>query len=168
MGDTMSTDFMLRDYRGDDAEAVNALALGAFAQYQADYDDWPGFARKIAGMSALSAAAELVVATRGERLVGAVAYVAPGAPKAEFFDPAWAIVRMLVVAPDCRGEGIGRALTLACEQRARRDGARTMALHTSPIMEVALGMYLRMGFAVERAVAPIHGVAYNVYTKSLS
>ncbi|MGE5478184.1 MAG: GNAT family N-acetyltransferase [Bacteroidales bacterium] len=163
----MPAEFMLRDYRDGDAGAVNALALAAFAQYQTDYDDWPGFAGKIAAMSALSASAELIVAARGDRLVGAVAYVAPRAAKAAFFDPAWAVVRMLVVAPDCRGMGIGRALALACESRARRDGAAIMALHTSPIMEVALGMYLRMGFAELGAVAPIHGVPYGVYTKSL-
>lgn len=163
----MPENFMLRDYCDSDAGGVNALALAAFAQYQSHYHDWPEFSRKVAAMSALSATAELVVATQAGRVVGGVAYVAPHVPKAEFFHPAWAVMRMLVVAPDCRGQGIGRALTLACEQRARRDGAGVMALHTSPIMHVALSMYLRMGFCLERAVAPIHGVPYDVYMKSL-
>lgn len=159
--------FTLRDFCEGDADAVNALALAAFRQYRPHYDDWPTFSSKVAAMSALSATAEIIVATLSGRLVGAVAYVAPGAPKADFFNPAWATMRMLVVAPECRGKGIGRALALACEQRARREGAGILALHTSPIMEIALQMYLRMGYALERAVAPIHGVSYNVYLKAL-
>ncbi len=74
---------------------------------------------------------------------------------------------MLVVDPACRGNGIGRALTDECLARARRDGAKVMALHTSPIMTVALPMYLRMGFAWLRAAPPIFGVDYAVYTKAL-
>ena len=53
---------------------------------------------------------------------------------------------MLVIDPGARGRGLGRLLTEECVRRARRDGAPTVALHTSPIMEVALPMYLRMGF----------------------
>lgn len=164
----MTGEFTLRDYLGGDAAAVNAVALAAFGQYLSHYDDWPIFSGKISAMSGLSATAEIIVATLSGRVVGAVAYVSPYAPKADFFSPAWATMRMLVVAPESRGRGIGRALALACEQRARRDGADILALHTSPIMEIALHMYLRMGYALERAVAPIHGVAYNVYLKSLA
>ena len=65
------------------------------------------------------------------------------------------------------GHGIGRALTEECIRRAERDDAPAIALHTSPIMEVALPMYLRMGFEFVRAVTPIHGVPYGVYRMHL-
>jgi hypothetical protein len=42
-----------------------------------------------------------------------------------------------------------------------------IALHTSPIMSVALPMYLKMGFAKAYDAPPIFGVAYAVYTKAL-
>jgi hypothetical protein len=42
-----------------------------------------------------------------------------------------------------------------------------IALHTSPIMSVALPMYLKMGFAKACDAPPILGVAYAVYTKAL-
>ena len=48
-----------------------------------------------------------------------------------------------------------------------RDFASAIALHTSPIMTVALPMYLRMGFAKLRDAPPILGVDYAVYTKAL-
>ena len=51
--------------------------------------------------------------------------------------------------------------------RARRDGSPIIALHTSPIMSVALPMYLKMGFAKAYDAPPIFGVAYAVYTRAL-
>lgn len=78
----------------------------------------------------------------------------------------WPIMRMLVVSPQARGAGVGRRLAQECIDRAVRDGADVFALHTSPIMSVALPMYERMGFRLVREVQPVLGVAYAVYLKS--
>lgn len=72
-----------------------------------------------------------------------------------------------MVAPPYRGLGIGRALTEECIHRAERDGAPLIALHTTPIMKVALPMYERMGFEYERDVPPIFGVPYAIYLKRI-
>lgn len=74
---------------------------------------------------------------------------------------------MLVVEPSNRGKGIGRSLTDVCIERAKRDKSKVIALHTSPIMEVALKMYLRMGFSLHCGAPAIHGVSYGVYIKNL-
>lgn len=42
-----------------------------------------------------------------------------------------------------------------------------IALHTSPIMTVALPMYLRMGFEYARDAPHLHGVPYRIYLKRL-
>jgi ribosomal protein S18 acetylase RimI-like enzyme len=70
---------------------------------------------------------------------------------------------MLVVEPAARGRGIGRRLTEACITRAKCDGASVIALHTSPAMQVALAMYLKMGFELQRHVPDRFGVSYGVY-----
>ncbi|MES2129547.1 MAG: GNAT family N-acetyltransferase [Pseudomonadota bacterium] len=155
----------IRPFRPADASAVNALGLAAFEQYRDAYDDWPAFQARIANTAGLAEAGELIVAERDGRLAGAVAYFGPGAPKPDFFRPEWPIMRMLVVAPQARGHGIGRALAQACLERARRDGAPVFALHTSAMMQVALPMYLRMGFAWHAATPLIHGVRYDIYLK---
>ena len=119
-------------------------------------------------MSGLSGEAELLIAEEGGRIAGAVAYCPPfSQPRADFFEARWPLIRMLVVAPEARGRGIGRSLTEACIERARRDGARSIALHTSPVMEVAMALYLRRGFRLERRVPDRFGVPYAIYLLDL-
>jgi GNAT superfamily N-acetyltransferase len=157
----------IRDYVDSDAENVNRIALAAYGQFHDQFQDWPAMLAWLATASDLSATGETIVVDVQDKLAGAVTYFGPGRPKAEFFDQSWPIIRMLVVDPAYRGNGIGRALTNECIARAKRDGSPIIALHTSPIMTVALPMYLRMGFAKAHDAPPIFGVAYAVYTKAL-
>jgi hypothetical protein len=70
----------LRDFRADDAAAVNQVALAAFEQYRQAYADWATFSPSIGNMAALADAAELIVAATPDRISGAVAYVGPHCP----------------------------------------------------------------------------------------
>jgi GNAT superfamily N-acetyltransferase len=157
----------LRDYSPTDAAAVNALAVTAFEEFSNAYDDWSGFKTKISAMSSLATSGEIVVAEHQSRLVGAVAYIGPHKPKSEIFRPEWPIMRMLVVSPEARGLGAGRALAEECLARAKRDKAVIFALHTSELMAVALSMYQRMGFRWWASAPLIHGVPYGIYIKNI-
>lgn len=158
----------LRDYAPRDHLEIGRVALAAFEQFKDAYSDWPAMAGNVSRMGALADIGELIVAEDEGRLVGGVAYVGPHKLKAAYFEPSWPIIRMLVVTPSARGQGIGRQLTQACMHRATRDGAPIIALHTTPIMSVALSMYLRMGFVAVRNAPNIYGVPYSVYTKALA
>ena len=161
------TDIRIRDYQGSDADNLNRVAIAAFSQFREHYQDWPAMLAGLSKTSDLSASGEVIIAELQHAFAGAVAYFGPDRPKAPFFDQRWPIIRMLVVDPAFRGNGIGRALTDECIARARRDGSPIIALHTSPIMTVALPMYLRMGFVKAHDAPPIFGAAYAVYTKAL-
>jgi ribosomal protein S18 acetylase RimI-like enzyme len=158
----------VRAFEAADAEAVNAVALDSFEQYRGVYDDWETLERAVGATSALAEDAQLLVAELDGKIAGAVAYCPPfSETRASFFEPSWPLIRMLVVAPAARGRGLGRSLTEACIERARRAGASAIALHTSPVMEVALALYLRMGFTLERRVPDRFGVPYAVYLLDL-
>ena len=157
----------LRDYQSADAENLNRIAVSAFDQFQDHYSDWPAMRAGLSKTSDLGVSGEVIIAELQGTFAGAVAYFGPNSEKAAFFDQRWPIIRMLVVDPAFRGKGIGRALSNACIARARRDGSPIIALHTSPIMSVALPMYLKMGFVKAHDAPPIFGVAYAVYTKAL-
>ena len=163
----MDTDILIRDYHHDDANAVNATALSAFEQFSSQYDDWIGFKKRIGSMSDLSQHAKLFIAEYNSEVCGAVGYVSPGSSLPDFFSEEWASLRLLVVNPSCRGKGIGRGLVEMCISRAKQDGASVLAIHTSPIMEVALPMYLRIGFVKVKDIPEIHGVPYSIYKLAL-
>lgn len=157
----------LRAYVDADAPVINRLAVLAFSQYSDKYSDWPAMTKVLEKMSDMAKTAEVVIAEHEGRIVGAVGYLPPFAAKAAHFKPAWPLVRMLVVDPDARGLGAGRVLTDACIERARRDRAPEIALHTSEMMTVALPMYLRMGFVRVTDAPPLFGVPYGIYVKRL-
>ena len=159
---------LIRPYAPADADEVNAVARSAFAQYEGIYKDWDILIRGVGAMASLAEQGEIIVA-EDHRVVGAVCYCPPAsAPRAAFFEREWPIIRMLVVDPNARGQGIGRKLTEECIRRAAREEANLIALHTSPAMQTALAMYVRMGFTLTRRVPDRFGVPYGVYTLSLT
>jgi GNAT superfamily N-acetyltransferase len=54
--------------------------------------------------------------------------------------------RLLAVGDAARGRGIGKALTLACIDKARKLGLKQVIIHTTKAMLPAWRMYERMGF----------------------
>jgi len=147
---------------------LNRIAVSAFGEFRDHYQDWPAMRASLSKTSDLSASGEVIIAElqhtfrRRCRL-----FWAGSSEKRRSSTRPGPIIRMLVVDPAFRGKGIGRALTDECIARARRDGSPIIALHTSPIMTVALPMYLRMGFVKACDAPRIFGVAYAVYTKAV-
>jgi ribosomal protein S18 acetylase RimI-like enzyme len=158
---------LIRDFRSEDTEALNRIALAAWEQYRPAFSDWARTTVSLARATHFAKEAELLVAEDDGLVVGFVGYVGPGRDREDIFDPSWALIRLLSVDPVARGRGIGRALSETGIERARRDGASVIALHTSPVMSVALGMYLRMGFIHTRAIADRNGLPYAIYTLRL-
>lgn len=162
---------LYRAFEERDAAGVNAVALAAFKQYAHDYDDWITRQTGFTKAAELAQIGETIVAEQNEQVVGAVTYMAPDPAqrlaRADYFDASWAIMRMLVVDPNARGQGIGHALAQACITRAQRDKVQILALHTSVVMTVAQPMYLRMGFRLAKQLPPMGGMAYGLYTLEL-
>jgi ribosomal protein S18 acetylase RimI-like enzyme len=131
------------------------------------FNVWPQTARLVGSLAALATELELIVGELDGRVAGAVGYVAPFAPREAAFAPDWGLVRLLSVTPAARGHGLGRRLTEECIARARRDRAAAIGLHTSPVMQVALPLYRRLGFVYERALPDRNGVPYALYRLTL-
>lgn len=57
-----------------------------------------------------------------------------------------AAFRLLAVNPEIRGKGLGRQLIQCCMEQAKKDGHRSMVIHSTKTMMVAWKMYEKMGF----------------------
>ena len=79
-------------------------------------------------------------------VVGAVLFLHPNGPLAQMAQDGEAEFRVLAVAPEARGQGIGEAMVDACVQRARAAGAPAVALWSQPTMTAAHRLYERLGF----------------------
>lgn len=158
----------LRDYTPADAVAVNAVAKAAWQQFEPGFKtDWEGFISYAANTAALADELDLIVAEVDGKMIGVIGYVRPQRPRENVFPMDWAVIRMLSVHPDARGQGAGRALTLECVNRAKRDGAGIIGLHTGPMFSTALEMYLRMGFTLQRALPDRRGNPVNLYAMEI-
>ena len=83
-------------------------------------------------------------------LDGALAGTITLYPDGQFYDervpPQWACLRLLSVAPEARGNGVGKALMEECLSRARRLGSSRVLLHTLPFMTAAIALHESLGF----------------------
>ena len=75
---------------------------------------------------------------------------------------------MLAVSPKYRGQGIGRQLTKECIQRAKRDQAEVIGLHTSELMVTARRMYEKLGFQQDTELPRNFGIRYWRYILKLA
>jgi GNAT superfamily N-acetyltransferase len=142
----------IRDARGSDARAIEAVTLSAYQEYAPLMPSlWDAYRENIVSTLAAPEPASQLVAERGSRMVGTV-LLYPAATDSDDRTPfprPYPEVRLLAVAPSARGKGIGEALMRECIRRARRSGATTLALHTTDLMRAAMRLYTRMGFQRE-------------------
>ncbi|MDX6548470.1 MAG: hypothetical protein QOG33_2020 [Gaiellales bacterium] len=106
------------------------------------------YAAMLRDVAARARHAEVLVAVGDDGvLLGGVTYVGdPASEWAEFDAADEACFRMLAVADEARGQGVGTALVQACIDRARRDGKARLSLLTTDNMHAAHRLYERLGF----------------------
>jgi predicted N-acetyltransferase YhbS len=147
---TKKNELKIRDARSEDRGAARKVTLSAFQQYSAvmPAPRWEGYRENILATLTEVEPAQQIVAEKEGIIIGAVLLYPPGIAfstpdKGPLTCPE---VRLLAVAPEARGQGIGTALMQECIRRARLLGASCLNLHTADIMQVAKRMYERMGF----------------------
>lgn len=161
------TDLVIRPARPDEYATVGDLVVEAYRTLPDPHDHYEPRLRDVATRAATSVV--LVAASEG-RLVGTVTYVPGPGPDAEVQDPDAATIRMLGVAPEARGRGVGQALVEACIVKARGGGRRRVLLDTETTMTAARRLYERLGFRREPGHdwSPVPGMLLLGYALELA
>jgi predicted N-acetyltransferase YhbS len=164
---TEQREFIVRDARPSDSEAINHLCVEAYAEFRPVIGEpnWKRLRETLSTASSLINEGELIVAEDASGVVGVVLYIPPrqgisGSPRS-----AW--LQTLAVSPSRRGQGVGGGLTRECIERARRDGADSIGLTTAEMMTVARPMYERLGFTKESDLGQRFGVPHARYVLRL-
>jgi ribosomal protein S18 acetylase RimI-like enzyme len=144
-----------------------------YAAYAADdlIDDDHGYARQLRDAAGRSGDTDLLVAVDAETgaLLGTVTFCLPGTTHAEVSRPGEAEFRMLAVAPEARGRGVGERLVRDCLDRARRYRCERVVISTRWNMRPAHRLYQRLGFLREpsRDWWPVPDIELICYIKDL-
>lgn len=159
----------VRRARDEELARVGELTVAAYVADSLIRPDDP-YAGQLRAADQRSAEADLVVAVgpSGE-LLGTVTFALAGSPWAEVSHPGEAEFRMLAVAPEARGRGVGSTLVQWCVDRAREQGCTALALCSLPAMRTAHRIYERMGFvrAPERDWQPMADIRLIGYVLDL-
>jgi ribosomal protein S18 acetylase RimI-like enzyme len=153
-----------------DFEAIADMNVSAYAEFASRLrpGSWETMQKNLRNISEKAKVAEFMVCRSGNEIVGSVAYCPAGKGDPTIFKRDMASILLLAVSPMHRGKGIARALTEACISRAKSDGANSIGLFTSELMESAQQIYRSLGFQVESEMPMRHGVRYFLFVLSLA
>ncbi|MBC9937460.1 MULTISPECIES: GNAT family N-acetyltransferase [unclassified Leucobacter] len=119
-----------------------AYAAGPYRDELAHDEAWAATEQDSAGRDA---AGRILVAVAGDRLVGAVTVLRGGSAYAKLAGAGEAELRLLSVAPESQGAGLGAALTRAGMELALSWGSTVVRLDTG-VKNPAASLYERLGF----------------------
>jgi ribosomal protein S18 acetylase RimI-like enzyme len=128
---------------------VSLLLKDAYQQYEniIHPEAWKSYLEDIMDVRSRLGKSDLIIAELNHRLAGAVTLYLDGSHSfPEAWPRGWAVVRLLAVHPEYRGQDIGRALMEECIHRCHQAKVAAIGLHTAEVMNVARQMYERMGF----------------------
>ena len=140
---------------------VGRLCVDAYVQAgQLDDDSSHGYSRVLSDAHARSRDAVLLVASRGDDVVGTVTLCPPGSAYREIASEGEMEFRFLAVAPTAWGSGVGALLVEHCREYARDAGFAALVIGVRDTNVSAIALYERCGFTriPERDFEPIPGV----------
>ena len=161
---------LIRNAISLDFENISLVSRAAYQEYAAilSAEDWQKMEHSLSNVEHTAKIANFFVAEVEKKIVGAIAYYPPGKSNSQFFNSQWASLRLLAVAPNYRGKGIGKLLTEEGIKSAIEDRAAAVGLYTSEAMTVAQKMYSSLGFKRVRELPKMLGLYYWLYVLYLS
>jgi len=146
----------VRPVRPEEYEEAGRVTADAYREFAEPDAAWQEYLVRLADVADRVQRTTVLVAVEDGRVLGTVTLELEGRTEAGRQDaenqplaPGEAHVRMLGVAPEARGLGIGRLLMEACLEAARRAGKTLLTLNTTERMRAARAMYESMGFTRE-------------------
>jgi ribosomal protein S18 acetylase RimI-like enzyme len=164
----MTADIVIRQATEADLEVVGEICVSAY-DAAAQLEPGSPYAATLRDSRARMRDGLLIVAERDGTVVGTTTITPPGSEFREIGRDDEVEFRFLAVAPSAWRTGVGDALVAACEEHARRSGARALAICVRDTNTGAAAMYERMGFTriPERDWSPRPGVDLLALTRDV-
>ncbi|MGC4234439.1 MAG: GNAT family N-acetyltransferase [Niabella sp.] len=156
----------------DDLKDLKDLAIKSWGQFQPllTEDNWRLLYESLEDNNTYTDLLEnavCIVCSTGEQKIIGMAFLVPSGNPTDIYDKDWSYIRFVSVAPEFSGQGIGRKLTLMCIETAKANQEKTIALHTSELMDKARHIYETLGFKPLREIDRRLGKRYWLYKLDL-
>jgi len=143
------SEVIVRPARPEEFTRIGDITVAAYRAIEISdnqvVDDYMDVLRDV--KSRAEAADVLVAVDETGLVLGAVTLVMDAnSPLAEYDEPGTVSFRMLAVAPEAQGKGVGKLLADHCITRARDAGAHAVLIHSRDTMTKARDIYGKMGF----------------------
>lgn len=151
----MKTDFKIRNAHPNEHAAIGKLMVHAYSSLEGfvkphEHPRYYEMLEKVGALTEKPGTEILVAIGQHEQLAGAVVffsdmqyYASGGTATSEKNSAGF---RLLAVADEARGQGVGKMLTLACIRKAQDKNLKQVIIHTTLAMKNAWSMYERIGF----------------------
>ncbi len=147
--------YTIRDANPDEFQEIGELMVNVYSQLEGfpKPDEQPNYYKLLANIGSLTEnpVTHLLVAVSLEgKISGGVVYIGDmqyyGSGGTATQEKNAAGFRLLAVDPDTRGNGVGKLLINECIRRAQADNQFQLIIHSTKAMQIAWGMYEKMGF----------------------
>ena len=152
----------------EDLPGIKKLAIVSWRQFEEKLtpQEWQKLESSLKDdktfITLLEKAFSLICLNDNDDIIG-MSFLVPGGNPTDIYQEDWCYIRFVTVHPEFGGKGIGRTLTEKCIAHAKETGEKTIALHTSEMMEKARHIYESLGFKVLKEIEPRFGKKYWLY-----
>ncbi len=157
----------------DDLQDLKKLAIKSWTPFQKELTDenWNSLKQTISNDKTYEELIDqstcIVCVADNDNIIG-MSFIVPNGNPTDIYLKEWSYIRFVSVDPDFGGQGIGRKLTTICIDKAKENGEKTIALHTSEIMNNARHIYESLGFKILREIDQRLGKRYWLYKLDLN
>lgn len=157
----------------NDLQGLKKLAIKSWASFQTQLteENWISLYKTISdekNYRALIDQSTCIVSVLDNDYIIGMAFLVPNGNPTDIYLKEWSYIRFVSVDPEFGGQGIGRKLTTMCIDIAKQNGEKTIALHTSEIMDKARHIYESSGFKIFKEIDQRFGKRYWLYTLELN
>jgi ribosomal protein S18 acetylase RimI-like enzyme len=158
-----------RKGNSNDLKALKNLAIKSWRQFQNELtpENWKKLENNLSNdktyIDLLENSYNIICINDSEEIIG-MSFLVPKGNPTDLFDKDWCYIRYVTVDPNYCGQGIGRHLTEKLIQYAKDNGEKTIALHTSEMMNKARHIYESLGFTILKEIEPRFDKKYWIYT----
>lgn len=148
-------EYKIRNASPEEFTAIGQLMVAVYSKLEGfpDKNEQPEYYKMLADIGEITKKphTELLVAVSSAgKIAGAVVYFSDmssyGSGGTATAEKNASGFRLLAVDAKTRGKGVGKLLTVACIEKARKSGNEQLIIHSTKFMNVAWKMYEELGF----------------------